>query len=110
MKYLKNFFKKHNLLVVIILAAVFGLSGGAVGEILARSYLADPLYGFSYFGNLDFSSGRYANQDLVISNPKNVIVEQDAKVGETINSVGLSIVGIYKKRIPAKAGSAFLPE
>lgn len=100
MKYFKIFFRKHNLLAVIIIAIIFGLAGGLVGEMVARAYLVDSLYGFSPFSNLDFSTSKYANQDLIISNAKNVIVQQDAKVDETINSVSSSLVGIYKKPPP----------
>lgn len=97
MKIVKDFCRKHNLIVIIIITLVFGLGGGLVGEIAARAYLVDSLYGFSPFSNLDFSSAKYSDQGLVISNPKNVIVQQDAKIDETINSVSSSLVGIYKK-------------
>ena len=102
MKHIIKFLLKHSLIVSIIIAIVFGLGGGLVGEIIARAYFIDSLSGLSLSGNLDFSSGKYADQGLVISNPKNVIVQQDAKVDEMINSVGNSLVGIYKKLSPKK--------
>ena len=109
MKYIKEFFKKHNLSVIIVMAFIFGLGGGLIGTIASRAYLVDSLLGFSPFGSLDFSTGRYADQGLIISNAKNVIVQQDTKVDETISSVGSSLVGIYKKP-PSKADKPKLIE
>lgn len=106
----KDFFKKHNLLAIILITFVFGLTGGVVGEILTRVYLVDISYNFSPFGNLDFSSDKYKDGGIIINNAKNVIVQQDAKVGETIDSVGSSLVGIYKKQKTAKPGDIFAAE
>lgn len=108
MEYIAGFFKKHNLAIIIIMAFIFGWVGGLAGGAMARSYLIDPLFGLTSFGNLDFSAGKYTGQGLVISNARNVIVQQDAKIDETINSVGSSLVGIYKKRsAPVKASDIF---
>lgn len=105
-----EFFKKHNLLAVILIALIFGLGGGVVGEILTRVYLVDASYNFSPFGNLDFSADKYREGGIIISNAKNVIVQQDAKIDETINSVGNSLVGIYKKQKPVKPDNIFVLE
>lgn len=111
MKSVKEFFKKHNLAIIIIATFVFGFGGGLAGGAVARGYLIDPSLGFLPFGNLDFSTGKYAGQGLVISNAKNVIVQQDAKIDETINSVGSSLVGIYKKKqLPTKPSGVFTLE
>lgn len=106
MEYIKKFIKEHNLAIIIVVTFIIGLSGGLIGGAAARVY--DPLFGFFPFGNLDFSGGRYAGQGLVISNAKNVIVQQDAKIDETIGSVSSSLVGIYRKKpAPAKPNAAF---
>ncbi len=97
MKRFKEFFKKHNLVAIILVVCIFGLGSGLVGAIIARSYFIDPLFGWPLSGDLDFSKGKYLDQGLVIANAKNVIVQQDAKVDEIIGSVGDSLVGIYKK-------------
>lgn len=107
MKHSKEFFKKHNLMVIITVALIFGFGGGLVGEIVAKAYLID---GFSSFGNLDFSNNIYRDQGLTISNARNVIVQQDTKINETINSVGSSFVGIYKKQKPIKTSQVFALE
>ncbi|KKR91261.1 MAG: hypothetical protein UU95_C0009G0005 [Parcubacteria group bacterium GW2011_GWC2_42_12] len=111
MKYIAEFFKKHNLATIIIITFIFGCGGGLVGGAVARGYLIDPLFGWSSFGNLDFSASKYAGQGLVISNAKNVIVQQDTKINEIIDSVGFSLVGIYKKKpAPAKLNDIFTLE
>jgi S1-C subfamily serine protease len=109
MKPLKEFLKKHSLPAVIITALIFGLVGGLVGELAARAFLFDSLPGFWPLGSWDFSRGRYAEQGLVISNPKNVIVQQDAKVDGTIASVSSSLAGIYKKQRLLKSSLIFEP-
>lgn len=111
MKRIKEFFKKHRWVTIVIIIFMLGLGGGLAGGIMARVYLIDPLFSFLPFGNLDFSNARYAGQGLVISNPKNVIVQQDAKIDETINAVAPSLVGIYKKKpTPAKLSKIFTLE
>lgn len=98
MKNIKAFIKKHSLAIIIIATFVFGFGGGLAGGSVARGYLIDPLFGFLPFGNLDFTTSKYTGQGLIISNAKNVIVQQDAKIDETVSSVGSSLVGIYKKK------------
>jgi len=111
MKHLKEFFKKHNLAIIIAMAFIFGFGGGLAGGVMARAYLTDSSFSFLPFGNLDFSADRYSGQSLVISNAKNVIVQQDAKINETVNSVETSLVGIYKKKpSPVKPSDVFSPE
>jgi len=86
----------------MIIALVFGSAGGIAGTLIARFYLIDSSY--------NFSSGKYTDQGIVISNPKNVIVQQDVKIDETVKAVAGSLVGIYKKQQPAKSGEAFVLE
>ncbi|NCQ16484.1 hypothetical protein GW814_02435, partial [Candidatus Falkowbacteria bacterium] len=83
MKKIIKFFQNHLLVSVIIVALVFGLAGGIAGTLIARSYLIDSSY--------NFSSGKYTDQGIVISNPKNVIVQQDVKIDETIKAVSGSL-------------------
>lgn len=111
MKNIKAFIKKHSLAIIIIATFVFGFGGGLAGGSVAQGYLIDPLFGFLPFGNLDFTTSKYTGQGLIISNAKNVIVQQDAKIDETVSSVGSSLVGIYKKKAaPAKANEVFALE
>ncbi|MDO8667967.1 MAG: PDZ domain-containing protein [bacterium] len=111
MKYIREFIKKHYLAIIVIMAFVLGFGGGLVGSVMGRAYLIDPSLGFLPFGNLDFSASKYDGQGLVISNAQNVIVQQDAKINETVNLVGSSLVGIYKKKpAPAKPSKVFTLE
>ena len=102
MKKIIKFFQNHLLVSVMIIALVFGSAGGIAGTLIARFYLIDSSY--------NFSSGKYTDQGIVISNPKNVIVQQDVKIDETVKAVAGSLVGIYKKQQLAKSGEAFVLE
>jgi len=100
----KRNFKKNGIIIVIVLAVVFGLAGGVVGELLARAYLLNSFYSFPFFGEIDFSNKEGTN--LVIRGAKKVIVEQDTKVNEIIDSVSSSLVGIFKKHPPQSKASS----
>ncbi len=89
--------KKNSILIIIIIAAVFGIAGGIAGELAARAYLIDSFYDIPFFGEINFSNGNYNGSNLIIRDAKKVIVEQDTKAQEIINSVGMSLVGIFKK-------------
>jgi serine protease Do len=107
MNKIKDFLKKHFLLTIIIICLILGIGGGFIGEIIAMNYFIGSPYGLLSLGNIDFSQGKFSDQGFVISNAKNVIVQQDAKVDETVKSVANSLVGIYKKQKTAKAVTAF---
>jgi S1-C subfamily serine protease len=108
--YIKNFFKKHKLVILIVSFLILGLAGGIAGSLIAKSYFIDASYNFSSLNNLDFSQGKFKDQGIVISNAKNVIVQQDVKIEETINSVDDSLVGVYKKQKVVKSNSIFSPD
>ena len=92
--------KKSGLVLVIVLAVVFGMSAGVVGDLIARVYLLDNNYNIPFYGEVNFSNGNYSGNNIIIRDAKKVVVEQDNKVEETINSVSDSLVGIYKKNTP----------
>ncbi|MFA6306259.1 MAG: S1C family serine protease [Patescibacteria group bacterium] len=108
MNYIKEFFKKHKFVFLAVIILILGIGGGLFGDIIAKSYLFDASSGFS-FGNFDFSQGQFRDQGIVISNAKNVIVQEDVKIEETINSVGASLAGIYKKQKLIKSSNVFSP-
>lgn len=91
---------------MILLVLLLGMVGGVIGEVASRSYLPETSYNMSPLGDLDFSANR-ATKGLVISNARNVIVEQDAKIDETIDSVRNGLVGIYKKQKNLKSNAIF---
>ncbi|MCK4554590.1 serine protease [Candidatus Parcubacteria bacterium] len=88
--------KRNGVILVIILAVIFGMASGVVGGLIARSYLLN--YNIPFFGEISFPSGDYGGANLIIRDAKKVIVEQDTKVIETINSANKSLVGIFKKQ------------
>ena len=94
--------KKNNFLLTIILAVIFGLTAGIVGEIVARGYLFDNE---ALLKDVNFSHD-YNNQGVVIKDAKNIVIEQNVKVNETIDSVSTSIVGIFKKQATVKRSSS----
>jgi S1-C subfamily serine protease len=96
----KNVFKKNNILLIVIIATVFGMASGIAGELTARTYLIDSSYDIPFFGEINFSNGNYNGSSLIIRDAKKVVVEQDTKVVETINSASMSLVGIFKKSLP----------
>ncbi|MBI4779314.1 serine protease [Candidatus Falkowbacteria bacterium] len=107
MNYIKEFIKKHKLVFLAVAILILSIGGGIIGDIIAKSYLIDASYNFSAFGDLDFSRGEFKDHGIVISNAKNVIVQQDVKIEETANSASFSLVGIYKKQKLVKPGNVF---
>ncbi|MFH1232756.1 MAG: S1C family serine protease [Patescibacteria group bacterium] len=94
--------KKNNFLLTIILTVIFGLAAGIVGEIVARGYLFNN---DALLKEVNFSHD-YNNQGVVIKDAKNIVIEQNVKVNETIDSVNTSIVGIFKKQATVKRSSS----
>lgn len=90
-------------ILILVLAVVMGLIAGIAGGIFAGAYLSENVYNSPFGGEINLPSGSGSN--IVISNPKKVVVEQDDKVIETINSLQGSLVGIFKKNaVPESAG------
>ena len=107
---IKELINKHYFFSIILTVLIFGLGGGIVGGIVGQAYLVDISYNLAPFSNLNFSTGKYKDQGIIISNAKNVIVQQDAKIDETVNSVGGSLAGIYRKQKTAQPGNIFALE
>ncbi|MDD4332883.1 MAG: S1C family serine protease [Patescibacteria group bacterium] len=99
---------KKNLFYIIIISVVLGLFGGIASQIITRTYFADWLYEMPFWGDVTLPEAKNPNQ-LIISGAKKVVVEQDTKIVETINSVNESIVGIYSKKKEA-TDQKFNPE
>jgi len=91
----KNFINDKILTVVI--SVIFGLIAGLIGALAAGVFVFEDLSNIPFFGEINFSNSNYNGSNLVIRDAKKVIVEQDTKIIETINSVNNSVVGIYKK-------------
>jgi len=97
---------ERKLSVVIILAIIFGLLSGIVGEIVFKTYLINT----GPFRDFNLSGSLMQGQDIVIKEPKKVVVEQDERVSQVVAGASQSVVSIY----PKKTGSgpidrAYLP-
>src|SRR5680860_604910 len=89
--------RKNTLLPLIFLAVVTGFIAGVTGEIVVRTYLL-PDYNSSYFNNeFNLSDPNYNRSNLIIRDAKKVVVNQDVKVEETINSVQPALLRVFKK-------------
>lgn len=94
-KKIKNL-KKNGIILTIILAVIFGLAAGVVGQLIARSYISENIY-IPFWGGVNLTDSNYSGANLIIRDAKKVVVEQNTKVIETINSINNSIVGIFSK-------------
>jgi S1-C subfamily serine protease len=94
--------EKHNIILIIVLSAIFGLASGIVGNLVARVYVLESSFNIPFYGEIDFSSDQYRGQNIIIRGAKKVVVEQNEKVTETIKSARGSLVGIFKKKIGVK--------
>lgn len=92
-----NTIKDNKILVIIIIATIFGMASGVVGEMIARAYLLDSYYNIPFFGEINIPNGNEIKAGLIIRNANKVVVEQDTKITEIINSSENSIVGVFKK-------------
>jgi len=95
---MKKMLVNNKLLVVVIIATIFGMTSGFVGEIIARVYFWEETFNVPFFTEIDFRGGNSRGSGLVIRNPRKVVVEHNEKVGEIVESVTESVVGIYKKK------------
>ena len=105
--------KKSNLnkklFVILILAIIFGFTAGIFGEFIEKYYLSN----FSFFRDLYFTEqDNYGDRDIVIKDPRKVVVEQDLRISQTIIDVKESFVGVYQLKpdtIETVVDSIFMP-
>lgn len=79
--------------VTIISSALVSLVVGAIGCLLVVPYFINPQAG----SDVVVSDYNWGNNNLVIRDPKKVVVNQDVKVEESINSVAASMLKFYPK-------------
>jgi hypothetical protein len=89
--------RKNTLLPLVALAAFFGFIAGITGEIIIRTYFFND-YSAPYFNN-EFNINDLNNNrsSLIIRDAKKVVVSQDVKVEETMNSVQNTLLRIFKR-------------
>ncbi len=93
----KNNKNKSSLLLVIIVAVLAGLFSGIAGEIIFKSFYPTSLNYSHLNSDFNLSNLNYNRPSLVIRDAKKIVVSQDVKVAETINSVQPALLRIYKK-------------
>jgi len=92
--------KKTNnkIILIVVLATIFGMLSGLVGAVIARVYVLEKSFNVPLMGEINLSGNYFGQQGLVIRGAKKVIVEQNIKALETINSADNSIVAIFEKK------------
>ncbi len=83
---------KNYTFIVIILAIFFGVMAGLAGQIISRYYLSDDLTSFSLSREFDLLDGR---SNLIIRDPRKVVVSHDAKIEETKNIISPSFFKLF---------------
>ncbi len=98
-----------NWLSLLILAVVLGFLAGITGEFFTKYYLSNS----AFFRDLYFTEQTDLGQrEIIIREPKKVVVEQDLRINQLKNEIQSSIVGVYKKKATVKnlLDKIFLPE
>lgn len=81
-------------LLLFICAIIAGIFGGTI----MRGYIMKDIYTpYSYYNEVNLDNLNPSNPGLIIREPKNVVVNQDVKISETINNLKPSFVSVFKK-------------
>ncbi len=101
----KSIVKKILIITAIILAA---FTAGIFGEFFTRAYLSK----LNFFRDFYFASTDLGQRELVINEPKKVVIEQDLQINQLKSEIKPSLIEIYRKKIPAKTllDKVFLPD
>jgi len=101
---------KNNIFLVIFLTVICGLVAGVCGEIITRVYFLND-FSFPYSNQeLNLTDLNNNRSNLIIRDAKTVVVNQDLKVTETINSLTPSLVSVFKEIGPKTASDLIKPE
>ncbi|MFZ4631655.1 MAG: S1C family serine protease [Patescibacteria group bacterium] len=95
---------KDSFLLVISLTTLCGLVAGFCGALLTRVYILEDVsspYTSQELNLTDLNNNNRSN--LIIRDPKKVVVNQDVKVEETINSLTPSLVSVFKEIAPKRS-------
>lgn len=88
--------KKYQFWTIVLVAVLCGISAGIFGEIITRVYFLKD-FSVPYLSS-DLNVNDLNNRsNLVIRDAKKVVVNEDVKISETLNSLKPSIVGIFKE-------------
>lgn len=88
-----TYFGMSNSFLIIIFTLFISLIFGAIGCALMAPFFINPQAGT----DVKVSDYNWGNSGLIIRDPKTVVVNQDLKVEESINSVSASMIKFYSK-------------
>ncbi|MBN2884538.1 PDZ domain-containing protein [Patescibacteria group bacterium] len=86
---------KNNNLNSIIFGTIFGLLAGVASTLLVSFYGADSLSNLNFNQEFNLNDYGYLSPNLVIRDPKKVVVNQDVKVDETIRDIKGSLLSVF---------------
>ena len=90
---------KRGLFILALVLIAF--LAGILGELFTRTYLAK----MAFFRDFYFTeTDNLGQRDLIISQPKKVVVEQDIRLNQLATEIRPSVLGIYYEK---KAGKSF---
>ena len=92
--------RQSGVILIIILATFFGLGAGMTSTLVMRPFILNEVYNIPFSGEINLSQSKTHRANLVIENAKKIIIEQDTRVNNTINSAKKSIVGIFEIKKP----------
>ncbi len=91
----KNLSKTHIILISLVVALLVGFVSGIAGDIVSRYYLRN----ISLFNDLYLpQQGQVGERQIIIQEANRVIVEQDGRVGQVIDSTAKASLGIYRAK------------
>lgn len=90
--------RKNHLTLTVVLAVGFGLASGIVANFVFNAYFQN-IYESVFLREIDLSSGSYRGSNLIIREAKKVVVEQNDRITDIIDSSQGSLVGIFKKNV-----------
>lgn len=96
-------------ILLIIALVIIAFLAGILGEFFTRTYLSN----LAYFRDFYFTEADNANQrELVISQPKKVVVEQDTRLNQLAKEIQPSVLGIYLAKKTGKnlSDNLYLPQ
>jgi serine protease Do len=99
----------YNFIGLIFLVVILGFLAGISGEFFTRYYLSN----FAFFRDLYFTENEeLGNRDIIIREPKKVVVEQELRINQIKNELQNSVAGIYKQRQESSEllDNVFLPK
>jgi serine protease Do len=88
---------KNKISYTFIIATCFGLLGGAAGAIATGAYFYKSAAGLSLFGEYRISDTGVPGANLIIRDPKKVVIEQSARIQDLSLSIKNGTFGIFKK-------------